>query len=454
MNLSKALLVSQLFVVTLSKSLRGVYRNERELRTRIIGGKEATEGRYSYAVSLQDDVGHFCGGSLIAPDVVLSAAHCAGGDYKAIIGRHHLKKFEGDEMDVKVEMTHPDYDSDTTDNDFMLLFLDSSYTGYVNLVQVSPDTVSEGTNATVMGWGDTHKDEEINELATELMEVDVTVMSNDDCERSESNERGFEYNYNDQITGNMMCAENLAEKDSCQGDSGGPLVIRSGSRDIQVGVVSWGKGCAHDDFPGVYARVSAQYEWIRTNICEGSSSPPASFECDGISTTLKSKDHMEGATQDTSNDGDWATIIDENFTYGFGLFNHHGNDATHYTSTMNRMGVVRIADGESGSSALQSNKISLENNPFSRFKIVFSFYAVMMEHSDQLCLDYVLDDGSVTGEKCWSSLHAFENSEWYDGMSFEFAASSAKSLRIRFRVKGDDTDDDVLIDSVAVQGLA
>jgi len=456
MNLSKAFLVSQLCAMASSTSLRGGNSNERELGlgTRIIGGDAAIEGRYSYAVSLQDEVGHFCGGSLIAPDVVLSAAHCAGGEYKVITGRHRLETTDGDKVDVKDEMMHPDYNSDTTDNDFMLIFLERSTSADVELVHVSSDVVSEGTDVTVMGWGDTNKDKDIKELATELMEVEVTVISDEECEESRSVEQGWEYDYNDQITGNMMCAENIEEKDSCQGDSGGPLVIRSDSGDMQVGVVSWGIGCAHDDFPGVYAKLSSAYGWIRKNVCEGSSAPPASFECGDIAKAFKAQNLMEVATLDLSNEGGWMTVIEEDFTSAFGLFSQHGNDDKYYTSAMDRVGVVRIADGEGGSSVLQSNEISLENNPFSKLKISFSFYAIEMEHTDNLCLDYELDYGSITGEKCWSSLHAFENSRWYDDMSFEFAASNAKSLRIRFRVKGDDTEDDVLIDSVTVQGHA
>ena len=75
-----------------------------------------------------------------------------------------------------------------------------------------------------------------------------------------------------------------------------------------------------------------------------------------------------------------------------------------------------------------------------------------MEYSDNLCLDYEIDSGAITGEKCWSSLHAFEMSRWYDDMSFEFASSNVQTLRIRFRVVGDDVVDEVLIDSVSVQG--
>ena len=77
----------------------------------------------------------------------------------------------------------------------------------------------------------------------------------------------------------MMCAADDGE-DSCTGDSGGPLVIRENSGDVQVGIVSWGVECAHKVFPGVYARISSQFEWIRGHVCAESSDPPAYFECD------------------------------------------------------------------------------------------------------------------------------------------------------------------------------
>ena len=164
------------------------------------------------------------------------------------------------------------------------------------------------------------------------------------------------------------------------------------------------------------------------------------------------QDRIEEVTLDVSNEGGWRIIIEEDFTYGFGLFNRHGNDANHYTSAMNRANVVRIADGEGGYSVSKPDQISLENNSFSTFKIAFSFYAIEMENSDDLCLDCEIDDGAITDKKCWSSLHAFCHSRWYDDTRFEFAASSTKSLRIRLRVEGDDNE--VLIDSVVIQGQA
>jgi trypsin len=365
-----------------------------------------------------------------------------------------LQDTDGEEITIKVEMMHPEYSIETTDNDFMLLFLEKSVTVNADIVPVSPDIIPAGVDVTVMGWGDTVKAEDVKELATELLEVEVTTMTNEGCEQSKSTEVGWEFDYSGQITDNMLCAENVLDKDSCQGDSGGPLVLHTDSGDVQVGVVSWGIGCAHTDFPGVYARISAQYEWIKKNVCDGSSAPPASFHCDDIIANSRSATTTKTTTTTTSDtDESWTTIAQEDFDTGFGLFNVHGNDASHYLTAMNRAGVVRIADGQNGVSTLSSNQIALENSPYKKFKVDFSFYAIEMEHSDDFCISYEINGGAETGEKCWRSLHAFQNHVWYNDKSFEFVtAADAHSLRISFQAVGNDIEDDVLLDSVTIQG--
>ena len=249
--------------------------------TRIIGGGTAIEDRYPYAVSLSDDIGHFCGGSLIARDVVLSAAHCdSGGDgnYNAVVGRHAHDDNDGQELGVKKALPHPEYDWLNTDNDFLLIFLNEAASDDINIVKLNGDAATPdiGAAVTVMGWGDIDPTDEGQMLASELMEVEVNTITNEECESSD----GDYGSYQGSITSNMLCAKDAGE-DSCQGDSGGPLIIRGGdaSEDVQVGVVSWGIGCASEDYPGVYARVSSQYEWIRAEVCAWSNFAPEEFDC-------------------------------------------------------------------------------------------------------------------------------------------------------------------------------
>lgn len=205
-------------------------------------------------------MGHFCGGSLIAKSVVLSMVHCQGGDYKIALGRHDVSKC-GQLVKVHCEVPHKKYNDDTTDNDFMLVFLKDPTElkeGQVGLVKLNNDAslLAEDDDVTVMGWGVTNTNTGL--LSDVLMEVDVSVVTNEKCDTSSDGSDSYE----GQITENMLCAMDKGE-DSCQGDSGGPLVLGN----TQVGVVSWGIGCADPKFPGVYAPVSKAYDWITCEVC-------------------------------------------------------------------------------------------------------------------------------------------------------------------------------------------
>jgi len=246
---------------------------------RIIGGDEAKEDFYSFTVALQDSSGFFCGGSLIAKDVVLTAAHCKGPPFDVVIGRHDLNDNDGQVISITRQLPHPDYNEDTTDNDFMLVFLSEPTTQNVDLVKINndPSVPEVGDRVTVMGWGDTDRRDHVSTTSDVLMEVNVRVVSNSVCEKSSD---GYD-TYRGAITNNMLCA-NADLQDSCQGDSGGPLVNTRGGRLEQIGVVSWGIGCASDDFPGVYARLSRAYGWIEGEVCSRSReyAEEAGFECD------------------------------------------------------------------------------------------------------------------------------------------------------------------------------
>jgi trypsin len=280
------------------------------MQTRIIGGGVTDSNRFPYAVSISDDIGHFCGGSLIAPDMVLTAAHCQGGSYNAVIGRHNLNSNSGESIPMDQEFPHPEYNDKVTDADWMLVKLKSSTTQNIPFIKINYDgsKPSPGQEVTVMGWGDTTADDMTSELAERLMSVTVNAISNQECDDSEGSIGGWNENYHNQITENMLCAKDNGE-DSCQGDSGGPLVILGNdpSQDVQVGVVSWGIGCASRDFPGVYARVSRVTDWIKTTVCQESSQPPADL-CGGAAVTTddspSSGDDAPTTNDDDGNDDD------------------------------------------------------------------------------------------------------------------------------------------------------
>ena len=205
-----------------------------ESALKIINGQVASQDRYPYTVSLQDDIGHFCGGSLIAPDLVLSAAHCAGGQYSAVVGREDLNSDDGTLRNKIKEIPHPQYKENTTDNDFMIVKLNRMVRrAKILTINKQENLPAVGDPVTVVGWGDTKRNPNVSVLSDILLEVELNSMDNDTCEKSKGRIQGQVASYQGAITENMLCAK-ARRKDSCQGDSGAPLVIRGGNSQNDV----------------------------------------------------------------------------------------------------------------------------------------------------------------------------------------------------------------------------
>ncbi|MCZ6711843.1 MAG: serine protease, partial [Gammaproteobacteria bacterium] len=227
---------------------------------RIVGGIDAPPGAWPWASAIaltrsDGSLFQYCGGSLIAADWVLTAAHCEveAGD-KIILGRTNLTASGGEQLDVEFVLTHIDYNDSTNDNDIALVKLQtpSSQTP-LQLIDSTEMDAQPGDLATIIGWG--LLSEAGQPSPTALQQVEVPIQTTPQCQLE----------YSTTITANMVCAgTNQGGMDSCQGDSGGPLMVRSNAQAPwqQAGVVSFGIGCARPGVFGVYARVGRYRDWI------------------------------------------------------------------------------------------------------------------------------------------------------------------------------------------------
>ncbi|UUU29917.1 serine protease [Streptomyces sp. CA-210063] len=216
----------------------------------IVGGTTTTAAAYPYVMQITNaSQSQFCGGTLVSPTKVVTAAHCVDGrttsSTRVVGGRTYRNGTNGTVSQVTDIWVHPSYTDATAGDDVAVLTLATSmpYTpiGYASSSQTSLYTA--GTTARILGWGTTSSG---GSSSNQLRTATVPVVANSVCGSSSS--YGSEF-----IASDMVCAGYTSGGvDTCQGDSGGPLIIGG----VLAGITSWGYGCADAQYPGIYTRLT------------------------------------------------------------------------------------------------------------------------------------------------------------------------------------------------------
>ncbi|KNC78546.1 hypothetical protein SARC_09030 [Sphaeroforma arctica JP610] len=253
-------------VALLLAALACTVNAEATISSKIIGGVDVAG--QSWMAALRVDGGNvICGATLIDSTHLLTAAHCVAeqqsvytafteGRVLAYIGGTNI--YNSDEFEIATVIKgvwHPDFDEDTYDFDVAVLTLSRPITNRTPIQMATIDNSeleADGTTTSIIGWGTTIADS--SRGSSTLQEIQVPIISDKLCERS----------YPGLVEERMFCAGIYygGGMDSCRGDSGGPILVDG----IQIGITSFGSGCANSRFPGVYVRLSAYTSFIQATL--------------------------------------------------------------------------------------------------------------------------------------------------------------------------------------------
>jgi len=237
--------------------------------TRIVGGKEARRNSWPWMAALfkKPTFGswyQFCGGSLIAPQWVLTAGHCFYretnvNNFKVLLGAHNKATGESTQFEALVAEIHvnPAYNPSKISDDITLLKLTApvQFTDAISPVCVADrtDSVADDQMGWITGWGTTRSGGSTSNL---LMQTNVPVVNQQKCINEYTNIGAV-------VDDSMICGGyDEGGKDTCQGDSGGPWQFETNGIWTQFGITSWGRGCAMANYAGVYSRITALRDFI------------------------------------------------------------------------------------------------------------------------------------------------------------------------------------------------
>uniref|UniRef100_A0A8C6TZ25 trypsin n=1 Tax=Neogobius melanostomus TaxID=47308 RepID=A0A8C6TZ25_9GOBI len=257
----------------ISTELTCSQKSERK-QYRIVGGSFTPIESQPWVAAIFTRRGQFlCGGSLIAPCWVLTAAHCFEGydpsekEFTVYLGKSAINEtnaLKEQKFIVQKLVIHRQYNASNYNYDIALLKIKNKDGGCAvkspstRTVCLPPkDTqLPVGYKCSIVGYGK----ENAWGFSKILKEGQVNLLSQSEC-------RSKDY-YGDKVTGNMFCAAKPNWRiDACKGDSGGPLVCEVAGRMFLFGVVSWGDGCAQRNKPGVYTKVTNFNKWILKTLC-------------------------------------------------------------------------------------------------------------------------------------------------------------------------------------------
>jgi len=242
--------------------------------TRIVGGTQVTDPN-AYPFFGHGTDGQLCGGTFVARDIFLTAAHCAPA-FETFVFRQSRRLYATDSPEtlrIEQHYPHPDYTPGPEWNDIMLMKLSALSEMSNNdlaLPNFNANRPRQNTPVTAIGFGQLSED---GSLSNTLRETTMLAVAEGNCADLLGNGLREEMH---------LCAGGDGERDACGGDSGGPL-LDANDMYRQYGVTSFGVGCARPDKPGVYTRVSHYQAWITKLVCDESRDPPT-YLCQDVRT--------------------------------------------------------------------------------------------------------------------------------------------------------------------------